>query len=93
MIRAQLLPAANRDVIEAVEWYESQMPASVLDSLVISMKWYQELKIRAVSFLLYFGLLYFADGLMGLITGSGYLDLGIINYGWQSLPLGFKILA
>lgn len=45
------------------------------------------------AFLLYFGLLYFADGLMGLVTGSGYLDLGIINYGWQSLPLGFKILA
>ena len=45
------------------------------------------------SFLFYFGALYFADGLMGLITGSGYLDLGIINYGWQDLDFGFKILA
>lgn len=45
------------------------------------------------NFLLYFGLLYFADGLMGLVTGSGYLDLGIINYGWVDLPFGFKILA
>ncbi len=45
------------------------------------------------SFLFYFGLLYFADGLLGLITGSGYLDLGIINYGIQDLPFGFKILA
>ncbi|CAN7500785.1 DUF4383 domain-containing protein [Pararhizobium sp. LjRoot238] len=47
----------------------------------------------ARSFLLYFGILYFGDGLLGLITGSGYLDLGIINYGIQDLPLGFKILA
>jgi hypothetical protein len=45
------------------------------------------------TFLIYFGLLYFGDGLLGLITGSGYLDLGIINYGFQDLPFGFKILA
>lgn len=47
----------------------------------------------ARSFLLYFGILYLADGLLGLATGSGYLDLGIINYGVQALPLDFKILA
>lgn len=47
----------------------------------------------AKNFLLYFGVLYFGDGLLGLITGSGYLDLGIINYGVQDLPFGFKILA
>ncbi len=29
----------------------------------------------------------------GLITGSGYLDLGILIYGVQDLPFGFKILA
>jgi hypothetical protein len=40
-----------------------------------------------------FGTLYLLDGLMGLVTGSGYLDLGILIYGWQSLGLGFKILA
>lgn len=44
-------------------------------------------------FLFYFGLLYLGDGLLGLATGSGYLDLGIINYGIQDLPFGFKILA
>jgi hypothetical protein len=44
-------------------------------------------------FLTYFGLIYFADGLLGLITGSGFLDLGILNYGIQDLPFGFKILA
>jgi hypothetical protein len=44
-------------------------------------------------FLLYFGLLYFGDGLLGLITGSGYLDLGIVNYGVQDLPFDFKIMA
>lgn len=47
----------------------------------------------ARTFLFYFGILYLADGVLGLITGSGYLDLGIINYGIQDLPFGFKILA
>ncbi|MGI9406410.1 MAG: DUF4383 domain-containing protein [Hyphomicrobiaceae bacterium] len=45
------------------------------------------------AFLFYFGILYLADGVLGLATGSGYLDLGIINYGIQDLPFGFKILA
>lgn len=45
------------------------------------------------TFLLAFGALYFADGLLGLITGSGYLDLGIINYGIQDLPFSFRIMA
>jgi hypothetical protein len=45
------------------------------------------------NFLRYFGLLYLADGLMGLATGSGYLDLGIINYGFQDLPLAFRLAA
>jgi hypothetical protein len=44
-------------------------------------------------FLFYFGLLYFTDGLLGLATGSGYLDLGIMNHGMLDLPFGFKILA
>ena len=44
-------------------------------------------------FLRYFGLLYFVDGVMGLFVGSGYLDLGIVHYGIQDLPLSFKILA
>lgn len=43
-------------------------------------------------FLRYFGLLYFTDGLLGLATGSGYLDFGIIKYGVLSLPMTFKIL-
>ncbi|MCA3564665.1 MAG: hypothetical protein IOC90_10030 [Methylocystis sp.] len=30
-----------------------------------------------------FGPLYLADGVMGLFTGVGYLDLGIIQYGVQ----------
>lgn len=44
-------------------------------------------------FLHYFGLLYLSDGLLGLATGSGYLDLGIVNYGILDLPFSFKILA
>jgi hypothetical protein len=44
-------------------------------------------------FLRYFGLLYLLDGLFGLATGSGFLDLGIINHGMLDLPLSFRILA
>ena len=44
-------------------------------------------------FLRYFGLLYLTDGLLGLATGSGYLDLGIMNHGVLDLPLTFKVLA
>src|SRR5262245_60922400 len=44
-------------------------------------------------FLLYFGLLYLTDGLLGLATGSGYLDLGIMKHGMVDLPLKFKVLA
>ncbi|QMU60093.1 MAG: hypothetical protein GKR98_12425 [Boseongicola sp.] len=47
----------------------------------------------AKMFLLIFGALYLGDGVLGLITGSGYLDFGIFNYGIQDLPFGFKILA
>ena len=47
----------------------------------------------ARKFLLYFGLLYLSDGLLGLAAGSGYLDLGIVNHGVLHLPLSFKILA
>ncbi|NNE89447.1 MAG: DUF4383 domain-containing protein [Silicimonas sp.] len=44
-------------------------------------------------FLLIFGALYLADGLMGLAVGSGYLDFGIFNNGVLDLPFGFKIMA
>ena len=44
-------------------------------------------------FLTGFGALYLADGVMGLLTGSGYLDLGIYYYGMQDLDWGFKVLA
>jgi len=47
----------------------------------------------SVSFLKLFGTLYGLDGLFGLATGSGYLDLGILIHGVQNLPFGFKILA
>jgi hypothetical protein len=44
-------------------------------------------------FLLVFGALYLGDGLLGLATGSGYLDFGIFNYGVQDFGFVFKILA
>ncbi|HTO10163.1 MAG TPA: hypothetical protein VMQ51_01230 [Candidatus Binatia bacterium] len=39
-----------------------------------------------------FGPLYCLDGLLGLATGSGYLDLGIVVNGVLALPLVTKIL-
>jgi hypothetical protein len=40
-----------------------------------------------------FGPLYFADGVLGLITGSGYLDGGIFLYGPLDLPLVVRFFA
>lgn len=37
-------------------------------------------------FLLAFGAAYFSDGLLGLVTGSGYLDFGIFIYGFYAYP-------
>jgi len=47
----------------------------------------------ATNFLKIFGVLYCLDGLVGLIFGSGYLDLGIVINGIVAMPFGFKILA
>ena len=47
----------------------------------------------SITFLRVFGLLYLADGVLGLATGSGYLDLGILVWGVQDLPLMFRIMA
>jgi hypothetical protein len=44
-------------------------------------------------FLTWFGALYLADGVLGLITGSGYLDFGILVRGVLDLPFGFRVLA
>ena len=40
-----------------------------------------------------FGPLYFLDGVMGLILGSGYLDGGIFLYGPLDLPLTTRFFA
>jgi hypothetical protein len=40
-----------------------------------------------------FGPLYFFDGVFGLFTGMGYLDLGIFIHGPMALPLETRILA
>lgn len=49
-------------------------------------------RAASVSFLKLFGTLYFLDGLLGLATGSGYLDLGIFLHGALDLPLTTRIL-
>jgi hypothetical protein len=40
-----------------------------------------------------FGVFYFADGVLGLATGSGYLDFGIFINGVLNLPLPTRIFA
>jgi hypothetical protein len=40
-----------------------------------------------------FGVFYFADGVLGLLTGSGYLDFGIFINGVLNLPLSTRIFA
>ncbi|MGE0007094.1 MAG: hypothetical protein AB7S92_16080, partial [Parvibaculaceae bacterium] len=40
-----------------------------------------------------FGTLYFLDGVLGLFTGSGYLDFGIFINGVLDLGLTTRILA
>lgn len=40
-----------------------------------------------------FGPLYFLDGVLGLVTGSGYLDGGIFLYGPLDLPLLTRFFA
>lgn len=40
-----------------------------------------------------FGPLYFLDGLLGLATGSGYLDGGLLLYGPQDLSLTVRFFA
>lgn len=40
-----------------------------------------------------FGTLYFLDGVLGLFTGSGYLDFGIFINGVLNLDLTTRILA
>ncbi|MDA8746586.1 hypothetical protein N9M66_00055 [Litoreibacter sp.] len=56
--------------------------ASGLWALVAGLMSHRASKI----FLIWFGALYLADGAMGLVTGSGYLDFGIFVYGWYEYP-------
>ncbi len=40
-----------------------------------------------------FGPLYFLDGVVGLLTGTGYLDLGIFLHGPVDLPFAVRVAA
>jgi Domain of unknown function (DUF4383) len=44
-------------------------------------------------FLILFGALYLADGVLGAFTGSGFLDLGIFTWGVLDIPVSLKILS
>jgi hypothetical protein len=62
--------------------------------------WYADAAIAAMTsrraselFFQLFGVFYFADGVLGLLTGSGYLDFGILINGVLNLPLSTRIFA
>jgi hypothetical protein len=76
--------------IFALDIYDDLLHLASAAWAAVSAYWSRQ---ASKTFLKVFGTLYCLDGLLGLITGSGYLDLGIVIYGVQSLPLGFKILA
>jgi hypothetical protein len=44
-------------------------------------------------FLKIFGTLYFLDGVMGVFTGAGFLDLSIVTQGVRDVPVIIKILS
>lgn len=45
------------------------------------------------AFLRIFGTLYFADGIVGVFTGSGFLDLSIVTAGIRPVPVIIKVLS
>lgn len=47
----------------------------------------------SVLFLGLFGTLYFLDGVMGVFTGSGFLDLSIVIYGVRDTSTLVKVLS
>lgn len=47
----------------------------------------------ALQFLRIFGTLYFLDGVMGVFTGSGFLDLSIVIEGVRNVPVSLKVLS
>lgn len=47
----------------------------------------------AMQFLRIFGTLYFLDGVMGVFTGSGFLDLSIVTVGIANTPPMIKFLS
>lgn len=50
-------------------------------------------RAAAEAFLKIFGSLYLADGILGVFTGSGFLDLSIITVGVSTAPELIKILS
>lgn len=44
-------------------------------------------------FLTVFGLIYLADGVLGLVTGVGFLDAGYWTMGPQDYDIAFKLMA
>lgn len=73
--------------IFALDIYDDALHfASALWALVAALRSRQ----AARSFLLIFGIAYFGDGLLGLLTGYGFLDLGVFTN--QLLGMDFSLV-
>ena len=73
-----------------LEWWDDLLHfASAVWAIAAA---YISIKQVKIYFLL-FGTMYFLDGLLGLITGVGYLDLAIFKHGPSNLDLMTKVFA
>ena len=73
-----------------LEWWDDALHlGSGIWAAIAAWKSYEATRI----YFRIFGPLYMFDGVCGLLTGMGYLDLGIFLHGPMSLPLETRIAA
>lgn len=74
----------------SLQWYDDALHlASAIWAGVAA--WRSESAARA--YFRIFGPVYFFDGVLGLLAGTGYLDLGILRHGPVDLPLMVRVAA
>ena len=73
-----------------LEWWDDALHlGSGIWAAIAALKSYEATR----TYFRIFGPLYMFDGVCGLLTGMGYLDLGIFLHGPMSLPLETRIAA
>ena len=95
VVLLDFIPGLNDDQgrlfgLFTLDFYDNSLHAASGIWALIAAWWSRP---ATVFYLKLFGVLYFLDGVLGLITGSGYLDFGILIYGPLDLPLITRIFA